>query len=326
MTQRWPAIAVYLTLSTVVLCSFATIVTAADSAGRVRIEPEADGAWFVEGDQRVMFYQRTTRSQDGKHPRANYVHPLQDLDGQTLTEDFPADHPHHRGIFWAWHQVWVGKRRAGDAWSCQRFQWDVGPLSWTLRADGSAELKANVVWRSPDIRDPKGQLEPIAREAVRIRAYPQAGGARAIDWRIELRAIAKEVRIGGSENVKGYGGFSTRVRLPDDLQFRGRMGLVTPEGTAVVAGPWIDLSGTFSPPVGRSGMTILCHPRNPQFPQPWILRRKGSMQNPVFPGRHAVALSRKRPMILRYRTVLHRGSVSPEQADRWQRDYGQAVR
>ena len=34
-------------------------------------------------------------------------------DGQVLTEDFPADHLHHRGIFWAWHQVYVGEKAMG---------------------------------------------------------------------------------------------------------------------------------------------------------------------------------------------------------------------
>ena len=58
-----------------------------------------DGVWVQEGDAKVLFYQRRPKSKDGKYTRANYVHPLMDLDGETLTEDFPADHPHHRGIF-----------------------------------------------------------------------------------------------------------------------------------------------------------------------------------------------------------------------------------
>ncbi|SVB38186.1 uncharacterized protein METZ01_LOCUS191040, partial [marine metagenome] len=51
----------------------------------------ADGVLVTEGDAKVLFYQRTTKSRDGKHARANYVHPLYDLNGNVLTEDFPAD-------------------------------------------------------------------------------------------------------------------------------------------------------------------------------------------------------------------------------------------
>ena len=28
----------------------------------------------------------------------------------------PADHRHQRGLFWAWHQVWIGEERIGDPW------------------------------------------------------------------------------------------------------------------------------------------------------------------------------------------------------------------
>ena len=55
------------------------------------------------------------KAKDGKLARANYVHPLLDLDGEPLTEDFPADHPHHRGVFWAWHQVRIGGRQPSFA-------------------------------------------------------------------------------------------------------------------------------------------------------------------------------------------------------------------
>ena len=83
------------------------------------------GILVAEGDRPILFYQRATKSMDGKWPRAGYIHPLYGLDGQTLTEDFPIDHRHHRGIFWAWHQVWVGDKLIGDPWLCQDFQWEV---------------------------------------------------------------------------------------------------------------------------------------------------------------------------------------------------------
>jgi hypothetical protein len=39
-------------------------------------------------------------------PRSDYIHPLYGLNGEMLTNDWPdADHPHHRGIFWAWLEV-----------------------------------------------------------------------------------------------------------------------------------------------------------------------------------------------------------------------------
>ena len=44
-----------------------------------------DGYWFSESGQQIMFYQRVTKSQQGKWPRSNYIHPLFDLDCNEVT-------------------------------------------------------------------------------------------------------------------------------------------------------------------------------------------------------------------------------------------------
>src|SRR4051794_2815226 len=84
-----------------------------------------DGVWLQEGNTKVLFYQRQPKSKDGKYARANYVHPLLNLDGATLTEDFPKDHPHQRGIFWAWHQVTIAGKAVGDPWALKDCGWDI---------------------------------------------------------------------------------------------------------------------------------------------------------------------------------------------------------
>lgn len=70
-------------------------------------EESSDGILVTESGSKVLYYQRAALSKDGKFARANYVHPLFGLDGSILTEDFPADHPHHRGVFWAWQQEYA---------------------------------------------------------------------------------------------------------------------------------------------------------------------------------------------------------------------------
>ena len=47
-----------------------------------------------------------------------------------------------------------------------------------------------------------------------------------------------------------------------------------------------------------------------------------SMQNPVYPGSHPVALPREDPLELRYRVVLHRGTGSELDLDHLQAEYG----
>ncbi len=303
------------------LICLASWARAADEAvpAAWRVDVNDQGVAVAEGGRPVLFYQRAPKSLDGRYERAGYVHPLYDLDGNVLSEDFPEDHRHHRGVFWAWHQVWVGQQRVGDPWSIRDFTWDVR----TVSAETSGEavtLNAEVLWRSPLWRDEQGEAIALVRETTRIRVHPAASDARKLDFQIELRALVDELRLGGSEDDKGYGGFSVRVRLPPDIQFRAETGLVEPRTESIAAGPWLEMTGTFA---GQQpgGVTILCHPSLPGFPQPWILRRSRSMQNAAWPGREAVPLPLDSPLVLRYRLILHRGSATPAQLAAWQAEY-----
>ena len=260
----------------------------------------ADGYQFYDGDKPVLFYHTGTNSHKGTHKRANYVHPLMGLDGEVLTEDFPGDHPHHRGIFWAWHQATVGGKSVGDSWSCQDVVWEAR----NSKILDSGVVKATVHWKSPKYKNGK---EAILAETVILRAHKIVDGARAIDFTIALQSLADaELKIGGSENDKGYGGFSTRIVMPGDLAMTGPKGKVTPKRTAVAAGEWLNFTGTFGKQ--KSAIAVLVHPENPGFPTPWILRKKGSAQNAVWPGRHAITVPKDKPIILRYRILLHKNA------------------
>jgi hypothetical protein len=91
----------------------------------IRITVTEEGFAISEGSDKILAYQRKHRSQDGKYTRANYIHPLYGLDGEILTEDFPPDHPHQRGVFWAWHQLWLSDMKIGDPWATQESRWNV---------------------------------------------------------------------------------------------------------------------------------------------------------------------------------------------------------
>ncbi len=283
-----------------------------------------EGLLFREGKTDVLFYQRKTKSRDGKYPRAHYIHPLYDLDGNVLTEDFPKDHLHHRGIFWAWHQLWVGDNMIGDGWACKDFQWDVQSAETHVTDSGSAILETRVLWKSSQWNGPDGEPKPLVDEKTAIQIHPRTDRHRMIDFEIRLRALEENIRLGGSDNDKGYGGFSVRVRLPDDIRFIGRTGELAPQRTAIDGGPWLDMLASFAGD-SKSGLTILCHPSSAGFPQRWILRRRGSMQNPVYPGQEPVALSKTDPLVLRYRLVLHQAEVSAAEIEKWQIEFARSA-
>jgi len=290
------------------------------SSGAVKITKQDEGYLFEQGPDKIFFYQLAPKSLNGKYERSNYIHPLYDLDGDVLTEDFPEDHYHQRGIFWAWHQVIVNGKRVGDQWSNEDSIWEVQSSDVLPAAKDAGALRVKLHWKSPRWTGGDGKQKPFVEEVTTVRAHSREGDIRKIDFTIELRALEQDVQIGGSEDVKGYGGFSTRIRLPNDIRFLGHNGPVTPQETSVKAGPWLDFSGSYGATPG-SGLAVLTHPSVPDFPQPWILRAARSMQNPAYPGQHPVRLPTDKPLTLRYRLIVHRGELTRDRLDQLQAAY-----
>ncbi len=273
------------------------------SSPPVTITQTEDGYLFAEGRDSVMLYRDRPSNPRDVHARAHYIHPLWGPDGETLTEDSPEDHPHQHGIYWAWHQMVVNGSSVGDGWTQEDVSWDVREVD--VLEGSPAVLRAQVFWISPNHRDADSELTPFLEELTTIRAHPTTGYFRAIDIDIDLRALVDNVQIGGSDDEKGYGGFSARIKLPEDVRFVGPDGSVEPLETAVEPGPWVDFSATYGG--GPSGIAILQHPSNPGYPQPWILRSEDSMQNARWPGAEPASLPRNEPITLRYRLIVHDG-------------------
>lgn len=274
------------------------------------LEKTGEGVWIKDHEEKVLFYQAKTKSKDGKFPRANYIHPLYNVDGFELTEDFPSDHLHHRGIFWTWHQLIIGDKHIGDAWLCEDFIWDVAEFGAGKSTKNSLSLKIKTLWKSPLWKDGDGNLKPFVEERTNIIVYEKTSNYRILDFEISLLALEENVKIGGSDDHKGYGGFSVRMKMPNDIDFSSSTGQIEPRTPQIEAGAWMNVSGTLASQNGKGGIVIMNHPNNPMYPEKWILRKKGSMQNPVYPGQNPVGISTSKPTVLKYRLVVYKERIS----------------
>jgi hypothetical protein len=274
------------------------------------------GVELLENGQPVFFYQKMPKSLDGKYVCNNYLHPLYSLNGDTLTEEFPDDHPYHRGIFWAWHQIYVNHESVGDGWIMENIEQEVVNVK-TSNKDQSVLLTVNVLWKSPLYEKNK----PFLSENTEIKVHPKENGIRKIDFAISLKALVPEVKIGGSDDEKGYGGLCARVKLPDDLTFTSEEGEVIPQTLQIEAGPYMDFSASFDNTREVSGVSLLCHPETPNYPAPWILRSKTSMQNIVYPGRDPVTIPVDEPVNLYYRMIVHNGNANSINLNSLQSEY-----
>ncbi len=286
-----------------------SIFTVFQVSAQFKADKTPDGLLITEKGKKVLFYRTKPKSLDGKFERCNYIHPLWGLDDYILTEDFPADHLHHRGIFWAWHQIWIDSQRIGDPWEIKDFSQEVVKADFCNEKGGIGLLTTEALWESP-LWKKDGKVKPYMKETAEIRINPVKGNYRRIDFVINLLALENNLTIGGSQDDKGYSGFSVRMKLPADVQFTGKDGIVTPKNEAVISDGYINVSGSLTGGGDKAGICIIDHPGNPGYPQKWILRAAKSMQNAAWPGNSTVPIPTDKPLQLKYSLLIYLGEFS----------------
>ena len=277
---------------------------------QISIQQEKAGVWILDGKRKLGYYQIAEAGINKEVGRANYWHPLYLPDGSVLTEDRPADHPLHRGIFLAWHQVYVGKQSVGDSWILKDVDVKVKKTKFKKIDNTKGQFETVAEWQSPLWKNGKSFVE----ESTKYVFHTQNSNFNVIRIEITLKALTDSVFIGGSDDSKGYGGFSVRMKVPEDIQFFSAGGEVTPMNDAVEAGQYMNIFGTLTDDNQQGGVMIYADPENQEGPQTWILRnrRNISMQNPVYPGRTQILIPKDKPVKLVYYLVPYTGKIDPE--------------
>ena len=258
-----------------------------------------DGVTVTEDDRPVLFY-RTRPADPATEPgRLNYVHPLYAPDGTVLTEDRPADHPHQRGLFWSWHQVRLGDRIVADGWFMKGLTFVVKKTRFATDRTGAGKLVLDVDW----IVSSGPELVYVATETTTVRVQPLKKGARRIDFATVITPTVDGLSLGGSDDAKGYGGFSMRLIAPDRLVFGSQGKGVVPQVGPVTAGSSMGFAWPSQPGLSQWAVGLSCKVDGKPITQ-WILRKELSMQNCVWPGRAPVALVKGRPLKLETALVV----------------------
>ena len=276
-----------------------------------------EGIEILENGKKVLFYQVGPKSVDGKYERAGYVHPLYSLNEKILTDDMPADHPYHRGIFWAWHQIILNDKIIADGWISENISWKPMKVKVKKRKK-RVMLQSEMIWNA-ELEHQKPTA--IVSEKTKITVFKSTPQYRILDFDIQLFALADSLKIGGSNDEKGYGGFCLRLKLPRDLSFVSENKVVIPQETPVLAGPWMDFTGSFEgESLPKSGVVVFGYTSGLGHQYPWILRKVTSMQNVPYPGRTPIELSKK-GLRLTYRIIVHNGEMRNEDIEKLYQQY-----
>lgn len=242
-----------------------------------------------ENDKPVVAYNYAPQLHNGAPElkrRSSYVHPVWAPNGAVVTDDFPSDHWHHRGIFWAWPVVKI-QGKAFDLWTLtggieNRFG------RWLEKKDGArARLAVENGWFI--------EGKHVVRETVRMDFEPLKGNERRMNYDIMLEAL-QPLEMAGMQDGKGYGGFNVRFAPRENTIVRTDRGTESKD-TDLVPHSWSELEATYGGK--RVRLRIESDQRNPGYPPGWCLRSYGFL-GANYPGLSTLNLEPGKPLRLRY--------------------------
>jgi hypothetical protein len=219
--------------------------------------------------------------------RSSYIHPLYAPDGTVVTDDFPRDHYHHRGVFWAWPVVMVDGARY-SLWDLKGIQDKF--VRWIARETrpDSARLALENGWYVGE--------KKVLKETVEVVAHAVESDRRTLDFTLAFEALETPVQVAGSPDLqKGYGGFSVRFAPREKTVILTDKGVEAKDSDRVPH-PWAALNS----------LRIDIDPANPAYPNGWCLRHYGFL-GVSFPGLEPYTFEPNRPVVLKYRVTVYSG-------------------
>ena len=289
---------------------------------------------------------------DGKEKGCPYFHPLATMDGSVLTDLRPSDHPHHRGLRFAWKKIngvegywhwpeWseVQKKLKTDYPYEADGHSDVTAVKVTANDDFSARFELEMNYHPP--REPADVIEKRIIEV----STPGKGGSYQIAWHSVFTAgpkgaVLDRTPIPGEEDGKwfgGYAGLQFRLASHDDYT---AWTISNSEGTSVTSkakkisaetrksleplhgkpARWVDL--TLDMADGKTGgVTIIDHPGNLRHPSPWHIAAMPHEfhQAPLFSGPFTLKAGKNLPF--RFRILVHTGPLREQEVDEHWKDF-----
>jgi len=257
-----------------------------------------DAVTLTEAGKTVLVYRTKPLDPAADPGRSNYVGALYAPDGAALTEDKPGDHPHQRGVWWAWMKVQTDGKTVADGWYMKNLSYFVRSKTFLGDAEGGGTLTVDVDW----IVNSGPELAYVARETTKVTVRPLKAGARRVEFDTIITSRVDALGLGGSEDDRGFGGFSIRLVDPEHLAFASGGKTITPNGAAITAGSNMGFAWTGeASPAWAVGLACKA---NGQAVTRWMLYNDRSMQNCVFPGRAPLVLKKDEALHLQETLVI----------------------
>ena len=294
-----------------------------EAAGAYTLTPVAYGMQLRTPDGRVVFEYLTKKPENIglTSPSAACFHPVNTPSGERITSIAPNDHPHHRGIFFGWHDsafyepnqrpnlsptasLKSATVRRADFWGWGVYAPREGRVVQNreirlVAADGS---HAEIAIRNDLLVEGRRMGEEDDTVTVTER-----DGVFILDLAYTI-APAVEYRV--AQNA--FGGFDVQCRKDGESYYATAAGKVMLRDPHYAypeldwpSEPWYDFTIQLSGSNKVLGAAVIDHPKNP--PTMWHNSRSLWMLNPSIVALHPVTIEPDAPLTLRYRVVVHDG-------------------
>lgn len=254
--------------------------------------------------------------------RGGYIHPVFSPSGTLVTGDYPPDHYHHHGIWFAWVKT-AYEGRSPDFWNVQDH---LGRVDFKgVERFWSGAVHGGIVARFQSIDILAAPPKAVIDETWDLRVYRVGQEAGRPYWMFDL---ASNQRLLGESVLKlleyRYGGIGIRGhRQWDGTGHKTRFLTSTGERDRIKAhesrAVWCHMGGIVD---GRfTGIATLSHPENFRSPEPMRVNPKIPLLNFAPSQAGDWEMRPGRDYVWRYRFIVQDGE--PDQAwieGRW-RDY-----
>ena len=248
-----------------------------------------------------------------KFVRSGYIDPMYGPSGELLTEDFPADHYHHKGIWMPWTKTEFEGHEVDF--------WNLGALQGTVQFAGFERFESGPVYgrfrvrhEHVDLQQPGGG-KVVLEELWDVRVWTVGGpdeGYWLWDLTSEQTCVADSPLHLKAYRYGGLGWRGPKAWNGDDYQILSSEGKTRKDAHATRSS-WCAHSGETDGE--RTTVVILCHSANERFPEPMRTWDNGMVFfNYVPPQKEDLDLLPGVKHVFRYRFFIHSGGIDEERA------------
>lgn len=257
--------------------------------------------------------------------RGGYIHPIWSPLGKPITDDYPTNHLHHHGLWFAYAKTAFEQRHPDF--------WNMGEGTGTVEFVKIESVESGPVWgrlvtshRYVDLSAPQPQV--VLKEQWEVTLYALGVGKQRY-WMFDL-AVTQD--CAGSKPLvlpqHIYGGLAWRGH--EAWNGADQAGVLTAEGQTDrlqangKAHRWCYLGGQLDG--AAAGMSVLGHPDNFRAPQPVRVHEKEPYLSFTPSAAGDWAIQPGKPYVARYRLVVHDGPPNTAWLDQLWNEYAHPAR